>query len=365
VALYQVGRRVLLAGMDCAKRLLTIGALLVAFGVTLVACNGSTSMPPPVITPANFSVTSQTAFNLTPGGGPTTIPLPTGGGFAGGYTIAAPVAPAQGTLTITIQNAPPTDVAALSVGRLPQSDRRSLSQIPHTTLLYIKVVSDQVLQLPGSPTFSLSIPSADIIAGATYYLAFFDNQNLHDWNLAWEGPATVSGTTLTFSANGLGSFTFQPNVNYWFALVAIVPNTTPSPTPTGGATPSPTPTPAGGATPTPTPTPVGGATPTPAPTPTPPPLQLTVQPNPVNVYGTGAGNAQTITVHETAYNGPFTESDTCAGKATISSANANGPDATYTVTGVSAVTCTATFTDAFNQHIATQVIVTTSGWVIN
>jgi hypothetical protein len=254
---------------------------------------------------------------------------------------------------MTIQSAPPTDVAALSVGRLPLGDRRSLSQIPHTTLFYIKIVSDQVVQLPGSPTFSLSIPSADIIAGATYSIAFFDNQKLHDWDLAWEGPATVSGTTLTFSANGLGSFTFQPNVNYWFALVAIAPNATPSPTPTA--------TPTGGATPTPTPAPTGGTTPTP----TPLPLQLTVQPNPVNVYGAGAGNAQTIIVHETAYNGPFTESDTCAGKATISSANANGPDATYTVTGVSAVTCTATFTDAFNQHIATQVIVTTSGWVIN
>jgi hypothetical protein len=94
-------------------------------------------------------------------------------------------------------------------------------------------------------------------------------------------------------------------------------------------------------------------------------LALTVQPNPVNVYGTGSANAKTITVDETSYPGTFTESDNCAGKATISPASANGPHATFTVTGVAAGTCVATFTDAFNQQTTTQVIVTTNGFIIN
>ena len=83
------------------------------------------------------------------------------------------------------------------------------------------------------------------------------------------------------------------------------------------------------------------------------------------MIGTGAASAQTITVHETAYSGSFTESDDCAGKASFSPITSTGPNASVSVTGNAAVTCTATFTDAFNQHTTTQVVVTTSGWVIN
>jgi hypothetical protein len=59
------------------------------------------------------------------------------------------------------------------------------------------------------------------------------------------------------------------------------------------------------------------------------------------------------------------ESDDCAGKATFSAASGNGPHATFTVTGVAAVTCTATIKDALNQQTTTQVVVTTNGFIIN
>jgi hypothetical protein len=96
-------------------------------------------------------------------------------------------------------------------------------------------------------------------------------------------------------------------------------------------------------------------------------LALTVTPNPVNVNGTGAANAQTVHVHETGYLGPFTETDTCGGNAVValkSGSSGNGPDSDYTVTGVGAVTCDVTFHDAFAQATPTHVVVTTSGFTI-
>jgi hypothetical protein len=83
------------------------------------------------------------------------------------------------------------------------------------------------------------------------------------------------------------------------------------------------------------------------------------------VLGTGAGNAQTVTVHETAYVSNFGESDTCGGIATVTTTNPAGPTAHYTVTGIAAGNCTVTFSDAFAQTTQTQVAVTTSGFVIN
>ena len=76
---------------------------------------------------------------------------------------------------------------------------------------------------------------------------------------------------------------------------------------------------------------------------------LSATPNPTVVYGTGASNAQTITVHETGYNAPFGESDNCSGIATVTTSNNHGPTASYTVTGVAAGQCTATFSDLFAQ----------------
>ena len=97
------------------------------------------------------------------------------------------------------------------------------------------------------------------------------------------------------------------------------------------------------------------------------PFALTVTPNPVNIFGTGAANAQTVTVQESGYVGPFTHTDTCGGNITITltSATANGPSATYSVAASSAVTCDITFSDAFSQHTPTHVVVTTSGFVIS
>ena len=365
--------------------------LAFAAATVLVACGGSSSGgPPPQPVSQLWSAFVQNVLAL-PAGQAVTLALPSSHGFSGTVTFPASTPQQQVNLTETLQNFPPQDgTPALTKDRVPQGVRQALAQVPHTTIVYLKLVSDGSITIANSPTFSLTVPADVITPNTSFYIAFFDKTGIDDWILAWEGPAAVSGTTLTFPENNLGPFPLQANTSYWFALVAVTtgtispsPSPTATPTPGPGATPTPTPTPPAGATPTPTPTPPAGATPTPTPTvtptptptptvtptptptPTPAPLAISASPNPVNVLGTGAANAQTVTVHETGYFLNFSESDTCGGIAAVTTTSPAGPTAQYTVTGIAAGTCTATFSDSFAQNAQTQIIVTTSGFVIN
>ncbi len=91
---------------------------------------------------------------------------------------------------------------------------------------------------------------------------------------------------------------------------------------------------------------------------------LSVSPTPLAVDGTGAANAQTLLVQENGYSGDFTESDTCAGIATLAPGNGAGPSLSETVTGVAAGQCSATFSDSYAQVQHASITVTTGGFTI-
>ena len=191
---------------------ITIVALALSAAVTVVACggggggSGSSPLPAAPADPnAPFSVTQTLPIAATPGGGTTTIALPTAGAFAGVITLPPPLVPVSATLTLTVQSSAPTadGVPALSFDRAPQGKRGIRAAPANTTLIYIRLIASQVIQLPGTPAFSLTVAPANLVPGASYYLAGFDDAaHPHDWDLAWEGPATVYGTTLTFSTVG-------------------------------------------------------------------------------------------------------------------------------------------------------------------
>ena len=444
------------------KRIAIAPVLVFAAAAVLVACGGGSGSGgvTPQPNSALWSAFVQNVLAL-PVGQAVTLPLPSSHGFGGSVTFPASSPQQQVNLTETLQNFAPQDgTPALTKDRVPQGVRQALAQVPHQTIVYLKLVTDGLVTIGNSPTFTFTVPADVITPNTSFYVAYFDKTGIDDWILAWEGPASVSGTTLTFATNNLGPFPIQPNTSYWFALVAVttgtvtpspspsptpppgatptpvptaspsptpppgttptpvptaspsptpppgttptpVPTVSPSPTPPPGATPSPTPppgvtptpvptatpspvptatpspvptatpTPVPTATPTPvptatpTPTPVPTPTPTPTPSPTPVPGTLVVQPNPVNVNGVGASNAQTFSATETGYAGVFGESDNCSGIATVTTSNANGPTATYTVTGIAAGNCTVTISDSHGQQTTTQVAVTTNGFVIN
>jgi hypothetical protein len=91
---------------------------------------------------------------------------------------------------------------------------------------------------------------------------------------------------------------------------------------------------------------------------------LSVNPTTVNVLGTGAANAQGISVKETGYTGSFSETDTCSGIATVTTASASGPSASYTTTGVAVGSCSATFKDASHQSQTAAITVTTTNYTV-
>jgi len=91
---------------------------------------------------------------------------------------------------------------------------------------------------------------------------------------------------------------------------------------------------------------------------------FSVNPTALPVYGLGASNAATILAQETGDTGAFSQTNTCASIATIAPASSAGPSVTFTVTGVAAGTCTATFADTHNQTAAVTITVTTTGFTI-
>ena len=324
--------------MRRVKRLSVAGTLIFAAAVALVACGGGSGGAPPnpgsTPTPdGSFTAFSSTTLTLTPGAAPTTVPLPTGGGFSGTLTIPAPTVAVTATLTFTIQNfAPASDgIPAASAVRIPQGGRAMQALPAHTTLLYVGVVSNADITLPSGLSFSLTVPSQFIVPGNSYYIVSY-NRLLNDW-FVYAGPASVNGNTVTFTANS-GPLTFKANVRSWFALITT---TVPIPTPSA--------------------TPVPGT--------------LSASPNPVAVNGLGSNNAATVTVSENPYAPPrqFGESDTCnppSGTiATVTTGNPQGPSATYTVTGIKGGNCDATFVDGYNQSATVHIVVTAGGFTIS
>lgn len=84
----------------------------------------------------------------------------------------------------------------------------------------------------------------------------------------------------------------------------------------------------------------------------------------MSFQATGAGYAQMLSVEEGAYSGAFTETDTCAGIATIAQTGTSGIVYIYTATAVAAGTCNAKFSDAAQQSQTIGVTVTTTAYTV-
>jgi len=97
----------------------------------------------------------------------------------------------------------------------------------------------------------------------------------------------------------------------------------------------------------------------------PTPAALTASPAALALSGAGAVYAQTAQVLEAGYSGVLSETDTCAGVASVTPASGSGPAQIYTVTGVAAGTCSVRVADANAQHATIAVTVTTAGIGVN
>lgn len=260
-----------------------------------------TSSPTPIAVPTSApqTVVTQTTVSVpaaSAGATPEPVALPTVAGYAPAMALPLPQTATNAQLTTGVSNVALSSVPPLSVARFIQAVHRDTLPTDAAVLLYIEVYSSATIVLPSAPGFAITIPSADVFPNANYYLALYDpTRPSLGWQYAFEGPATLSGTTVTFASNP-SPFTLSAGLNYYFALFVIpqnlaqptpapstsptsvptqspppvttLPTPTPTPTPTLTATPTPTATATPTRTPTPTPTPTRTPTPTPTPTPT-------------------------------------------------------------------------------------------------
>jgi len=311
----------------------------------LAAC-GNTTTPP-----RNVPATGSTA---TPTPAPTSTPLPSSetvitsttassplgeiGESGTTFTGSLPAASVVTQVTVTISATPPSGDPALSGPRASLGSARGALHAARTpaletltALAYLTLEANAAVTFDGIPAFSFTLPQ--IVSGDQYYLAVYQDGG---WVPGADGPATVSGDSVTFPAMSTPDATLAANTPVTFALYA---------TPAASATPTPTPT----ATPTPTPV----ATPVAAPTSI--AFDLNAMPTPAP-----------LTVSETGYAGSFFSAIACtqspAGQTPASLpfvgeiSPASGT--TFIVTpGNETGSCTVTITDANSASITVPVTV--------
>ena len=257
-----------------------VPALLVVLGaLAVVNCGGganttpvgSQATPPPTPIPipssAPVTVVQQQPVVLLAAGvtsTPVAVALPTAAGFAPTMLLPLPQTATTTQLTVLVSNVTPSSAPPLSLARFVQAHRRTAA-LPTgaAMLLYTEIYSTAALTLPTAPGFSFTIPSADVFANANYYLALYDpTRPSLGWQYRFEGPATVTGSTLAFAPNR-APFTLAGSLNYYFALY-VIPQASVQPTPAPSVSPTTVPT---QAPPMPTPTSASTSTPTPTSTP--------------------------------------------------------------------------------------------------
>ena len=258
---------------------------------------------------------------------------------------------APGTQIATqLQNTAPVGLPTLqSVFKRDASvSASSSSAISVVTYLYILFNED--VMLSQAPSFSFTLPSADVVSGAKYYLALY-NPNVPSlgWQLGFEGPGTVSGNAVTFTG-GSSSVYFQAWTAYYLGLYAVPANaSTPTPAPSIAPTQAPTVAPSALPTgmPTPTPAPIPGPSSTPVPA-----FELI----PSNISFNGTGLTQTFSAIDFSYGGTFTAVSSDPKVATVTSSSASS----FTVQSVGAGTATIAVSESNGKTATCTVTVTTT-----
>lgn len=194
--------------------ILTIGTLC-----ALPACSKSSSSagvtgasPGPTATPTSTVSTTVSATGEV-------ISLPNSLGFPGIAGIPAATTGAGTTLTITGSTTLPTGPPAF-----PGSG----------SALYFLTLSDpSTVSFTGFPSLSIQLPSTVSTSNVVFYIALYDPKNASaGWQLAFQGPGTItstSPTTVAFNAGNL-PFTIQAAANDVVALYTVA-SAGPTPTP--------------------------------------------------------------------------------------------------------------------------------------
>ncbi|HEY4440676.1 MAG TPA: hypothetical protein VGN14_09475 [Candidatus Elarobacter sp.] len=312
---------------------LALGAVL---GVAILcACGGgggggSTTLPPggggqptatptPTVTTQSFSTSNAVAIpSAAPGA--TTVPVAlssdaSSGASANAALPASASVPTDATIAVTYASTGDTTLPPLGVKRVPSASRSVRDGVTKNAIAFLKLQLSADISLPQAPGFTFTVPGTLATAGVNYWLAFYDPlRAAAGWQEGFEGPATVTNTTVngkavtqfTFASNGQ-PLTLVAGQTYWFAVIAIVANAA-------------------------TPTPVPSSVPTNPPS-TGKPAKVVA--TPANVQFVSLTDTPVaVTFSETGFAGNFTLSGDCTGIV-----NTSGASPTWTLTPVGQGRC--------------------------
>jgi hypothetical protein len=229
--------------------------LLAAAASIAAACGGTTTtVLQQVAVPATAipipTVTSQSSFTVVQTADlSATTNLPVAGGYSGTLQVGGTIQQ-YAQVTQTLQNTAPSSVAPLSM-KPQDGGAHPMDVSPAQVLFYYGLLFDartpayvSPLPSPTDPpnapvTLTVQVPAAVFLQNVTYYLALYDPQRPSlGWQQKFAGPATVSGTTLTFT----GAYTFNRYEQYWLGIYAVSPQA-PPPTPAPAISPVASPSP--------------------------------------------------------------------------------------------------------------------------
>lgn len=308
----------------------TVGAGIVGCGPGSNSAVGGLTGPTPPAIPTSAPATALQSNMLSASGSQIPVSIPTVAGYAG--TIGLPLP--SGTLAANADLAETVSNTAIDAGSIPTlqsalraaASTRSAEATSLAAFFYLKLASNGTIAFPNLPAITLTVPAATIVPGTSYYLAAYDVLRTSlGWQRAWQGPATISGTTLTFAApNPAIPFTFSAQVPFYLALYAVSATAT-APTPAPSISPAPTP------------------TPLPA---------FTLSSTSLALLGTGLTGTATI-ADTSGYTGTF-----AAGSSASSVATATVSGTTVTVTAAGAGSATIAVSDANGRSAAIAVVVT-------
>ena len=148
--------------------------------------------------------------------------LPGAGGISGSISIQA----ASGTGQVSVQTSTTAPSGAPTANQLTQTSARKIQSGTLTFYFFTTLTFITPVTLASLPGFSLTLPSSIPTSGGTFFYAIQDPSSTAALAYRTEGPATVSGQTLTFLPSP-NPITFNPNQPYVIAFYEITgpPNT--------------------------------------------------------------------------------------------------------------------------------------------
>jgi len=137
------------------------------------------------------------------------------GGYTGAVDLPGVSSGTGAMVTIAAQTSPPVGIATLASGSRRSESARHLESTS-TPLLFIVFTPDRNAVLTGHPGFEITLPQPPA-SGVSYDVAALNSTN--QWTLGLEGPAAISGSSLTFQAPS-GAVSWSANQPYWYAVYA-------------------------------------------------------------------------------------------------------------------------------------------------